>query len=1039
MFPNARLDLDSLLIHHDFVRRLARALARDGHDAEDLAQDAWIAALRTSSEERAIASPRGLLATIVHRVASNIARGARRRDAHERRIPADSETATPDRVLERESLRRRVVEAVLALDEPYRSTVLARFFDDRSPREIAKRDGVPVETVRTRLKRAQERLRGALESEFGAGRGYRGALWTLGGAGWNDGATIVLASSTGKIVTAAAAVALVILGVRLVAPEGAKQDPGPAVPFVDAIARDDSARDETSAAPTEARVGPGPATSHATERAAVASDDASTLTTWRGRLVDRSGKPIAGAEIRLVEPGERVRGVAPERKIASVFSGPDGRFELVGSTRNSDGDEKRFRYPRVLAKGYATTRLERFGLERRAGEDTVLVEATTLRGRVIDQHGAPVADSSVIVETPNGISHDWRNDGPHEYHVLDATRSDRDGRFVLTGVPTDWVNVYADADQGLFFRVKSVPVMKDGSADDLEMRVQRLGDGNRLVIDVRDAEQRPIADATIRQFITRTLGPGNRFASGRNVRSDSSGRFVCYALDGEEHCFELLDRGVVIASTETLSVGAKPVTLFAPPIVESSVIVSDVDQLRRFAVQVTLHFQARFHEESRIVERVGDAWPFAAPMGSFRLTVKSAGFLTEELGPFESTTVPPRIEARLRRAGGVRGVVRDENGPIAGAWVTFELPTSGRAKTDGLVVLYQPVVWGHEPRGTAHAPVHDSALTDESGRFEIYPSFTGEALLRVDAEGHVTHTTGPIHVDPHAPDIVRDVDLVAGGSIEGRVECRDGASPAGLLVIASRGHNEIYEATVDVDGRYRLDELPLGDYEVAVREVRDTVMTSVQGRVNARDVRARVVSGGVARCDLEYATRAKVRIEGRVTFSGRSRPERNVTIVERETAIDFDSDLLSIGRLLSRSSFESRGPDELDPRGAFSIESSPRVSPRLVVSPRMQPNFHPGHYEFGIRLDEPVVSFVADIPVGAIEVRIPPSWKSLPNHAIALWRGDNDDLALIGAESRENRVFRFVDVPAGNVRVQIGKFDQVVAVREGETTIVDAE
>lgn len=1028
---------DTLLVHDSFVRRLARSLAHDDHDSMDIEQETWVAALRRGSSG-AIDVPRAWLRTLVRHVASNARRGERRRLLRESRFESAEGASTPEEIAERESLRRRVVDAVLLLDEPYRRAVIARYLDEIPTNVIAQREGVSIETVRTRLKRAHEKLRARLESEFGGERGFRGVMTTLGGNAARDGAMIVFASAGAKFVAAAVVIVALVAGGTLWAP---KFDDSSAIPGEVAATAGDEPEDRDDAAdvdPTSVAVSD--PTMVSTRESARDEKGSASLTTWRGRVVDRKGAPIEGAEIRLVEPGERIRGVAPERTIASVFTDAEGRFELVGSTRNGEGFERRYRYPRVLAKGYATTRLERFGLESRAVEDIVLVEATTLRGRVIDQHGAPVADSSVIVEKPSGIMHDWRNDGPHEYYVLDATRSDHDGRFVLTGVPTDWVNVYADADQGLFFRNESVPVMGDDSVDALELRVQRLGDENQLIVEVRDAEGRSMANATIRQLVTRTLEQGNRFTSGRDVRSDSSGRFVGYALGEEEHRFELLDRGVAIAWTETVSVGAKPVTLVAPPRVESRVIVSDVDQLRRLAVQVTLHFNARFHEERQIVERVGDEWPFTAPMGSFRLTVKSAGFLTEELGPFESTAVPPRIEVSLRRAGGVRGVVRDEKGPVAGAWVTFERSTSGNAKLDGLVVLYQPMVWGDEPRGAPQAPVHDSAFTDESGRFEIYPSFTGEALLRVDAEGHVTHTTGPIVVDPHGPDVLQDVDLVAGGAIEGRVELGEGASPAGLLVIASRGHNEIYEATVDGEGRYRLDDLPLGDYEVAVREVRDTDLSSSHGESHVRDVRATVVSGSVACCDLEFENRSKYRIEGRVTFSGASRADHWAGIVDREAPIDFTADLIRIGRDLVHNSFRlDEGRGDIDARGEFSCRSRHRESPRLVVRARSISNYYPGYYDFGIRLEEPVTTFVLDVPVGKIEVRIPPTWKSLPNHAIALWRGEPDGLALIGAQSRENHVVRFVDVPAGRVRVQIGKFDREVVVREGETTIVDAE
>ncbi|MHC4732283.1 MAG: carboxypeptidase regulatory-like domain-containing protein, partial [Planctomycetota bacterium] len=63
----------------------------------------------------------------------------------------------------RVELHRKVVDEVLALEEPYRSSITLRYFDGLSPKEIARRLGTPVRTVKTRLHRALERLRGRLD------------------------------------------------------------------------------------------------------------------------------------------------------------------------------------------------------------------------------------------------------------------------------------------------------------------------------------------------------------------------------------------------------------------------------------------------------------------------------------------------------------------------------------------------------------------------------------------------------------------------------------------------------------------------------------------------------------------------------------------------------------------------------------------------------------------------------------------------------------------------------------------------------------
>jgi RNA polymerase sigma-70 factor (ECF subfamily) len=77
--------------------------------------------------------------------------------------PADS--------LVRLEAHRAVVEAVMGLHEPYRKTVVLRYFDGLEPRVIAARERVPVRTVHTRLTRAHALLRARLEHRLGRGAG----------------------------------------------------------------------------------------------------------------------------------------------------------------------------------------------------------------------------------------------------------------------------------------------------------------------------------------------------------------------------------------------------------------------------------------------------------------------------------------------------------------------------------------------------------------------------------------------------------------------------------------------------------------------------------------------------------------------------------------------------------------------------------------------------------------------------------------------------------------------------------------------------
>jgi hypothetical protein len=70
---------------------------------------------------------------------------------------------------------RRVVEALLELNDSTRTSILLRYLEGLAPRDIAARSGEPVETVRTRIKRGLATLRSRLDEREG-GRGAWAAM-----------------------------------------------------------------------------------------------------------------------------------------------------------------------------------------------------------------------------------------------------------------------------------------------------------------------------------------------------------------------------------------------------------------------------------------------------------------------------------------------------------------------------------------------------------------------------------------------------------------------------------------------------------------------------------------------------------------------------------------------------------------------------------------------------------------------------------------------------------------------------------------------
>ena len=118
---------------------LARSLVQDPHTAEDLVQDTWVAALEAKPD-----TSRSLRGWMSPPCPAQPRSGKMRSREHHRRnreldvSRAERLPSTLD-VVEKASTHRDLVETVLALDEPYRETILMRFFEQLSYGEIAER------------------------------------------------------------------------------------------------------------------------------------------------------------------------------------------------------------------------------------------------------------------------------------------------------------------------------------------------------------------------------------------------------------------------------------------------------------------------------------------------------------------------------------------------------------------------------------------------------------------------------------------------------------------------------------------------------------------------------------------------------------------------------------------------------------------------------------------------------------------------------------------------------------------------------------
>jgi RNA polymerase sigma factor (sigma-70 family) len=152
---------DTLTRHAAFMRGIALALTGDEHLADDAVQDAHVAALE--ARPGTIRNRRAWLGVVTRHLSLRVLRGRIRRRHREKLTARPESVQSAGDIAARLDLQRTVVDAVQELDEPYRLTVVLRFFDEMTPGEIARRQAIPVKTVHTRLRRALALLRGRLD------------------------------------------------------------------------------------------------------------------------------------------------------------------------------------------------------------------------------------------------------------------------------------------------------------------------------------------------------------------------------------------------------------------------------------------------------------------------------------------------------------------------------------------------------------------------------------------------------------------------------------------------------------------------------------------------------------------------------------------------------------------------------------------------------------------------------------------------------------------------------------------------------------
>jgi RNA polymerase sigma factor (sigma-70 family) len=446
---------EELLQHTEWLTRLARALVGDSA-AGDVVQDTYEAALADGSSRRGALRP--WLGGVARNVARMTARGRARRERREHAVPVAEEVPSPEQLLARAQIQQKVNRLVVELHEPLRSTLLLRFFEGLSAAEIARAQGIPAATVRSRLKDALDRIREQLDAEHDNDRrAWVGLLAPLAASVPHSGppATGRLISSTQvKALFAILVAALIVVGTRVAGLWGGTtaNTPSPVAQ------RATPSNDATQPAPRTANA------SHLRELRIIHDVDPRGTLRLEGQVIDEHDAPVAHAKVAI--DANPPMAVETEADGGFVFEGLIRRDYRVEATLDD-----RYAGParlRLSDKSDAITlRMSKGG----SIEVTVTESAT----------GAPLAGAEVELRS-------WLST------LTWKATTNADGVANVSGVGAGWSPLVVRA-KG--FSPAAIMVVTSGKPDSVEHVALVLARGAALAGRVIDETGSPVAGARV--------------------------------------------------------------------------------------------------------------------------------------------------------------------------------------------------------------------------------------------------------------------------------------------------------------------------------------------------------------------------------------------------------------------------------------------------------------------------------------------------------------------------------------------------------------
>ncbi|MHC4942228.1 MAG: sigma-70 family RNA polymerase sigma factor [Planctomycetota bacterium] len=842
---------EALLAHADFLRSLARSLILDAHRADDVVQDTWVAALENPPQGSG--SPRGWLAAVIRNFARKVRRGETRRLMREQRAAKPASMDSTARIVEWESMRRRVVKAVLSLDEIYRSVIVLRYYDDLAPRKIAERLGLPMETAKTRLKRGLAHLRAELNAEFGGdGTSWCAALAPMAG--------IKLATTSAAVATASVSWTSLLTGVTAM---GMKMKWGVAgVLLILGLSagtlfllnmkertQTDSALETISSIEINDSNGSTQETSTGKNNESGSFEDPGRqprvnmapleedMLTIFGRVLDEEGKPLEGAVV-LESTSSRTDPWKDQLIWTStgVSTAKDGSFRIMVA-RFKRG--RLFLNIEMACYEYSEVLPIREAVPRKDGVlslgDIQIFPARSIAGTVIDEQGRPVPGCLV-----SALGRPW------ERGTRSAVKTDSEGRFHQTCPNKNWGflhHVWAYMEgfgvgwahcpaPGTNEKVPEVTIILETGRDIAGMILTAGGEpaeGLHVIADLKKngiyytLREHTDSEGSFR-FSPTPEGQYRLLAHLPGMRSKEHNEFMTLADEipagSEDLRFHLPATGGVIL--ELFDPGGNPVEM-QPSVVtfQPSKDHSENDDRKE-----GIWIRWDWYGSAQILGAGRFGYPFVKE-GIYDIRVFHSNRYLEHVFKGISITAedsPVLLQTTLKNMHLIEGKLFHEDGsPVPGVKVlcsrSLAYPDSG-----------SPKVWFSEAglRMQSDRYNRKEAVTDAEGHFRFicgvkrnYPR--NEYHLHLDLDGREILVAYSIslsddHPQEHVEIILPDTKAFTG-SIEGFLQDSNGKTLPDALVIAWDAGENFYRTRADENGKYLFTHIPDGRYIVDARAI----------------------------------------------------------------------------------------------------------------------------------------------------------------------------------------------------------------------------